>query len=111
MNHAPPFILALALLAGAAHAQTAPPAQGATAPAITGVATRATLRSSFSEDAGRRHYVRLRLELTHAMPFSTITYRLPDPGWLAGLPIGSRVVFTAARIDGENTLTAIAKAP
>lgn len=58
-----------------------------------------------------------RLTLKHAeikhlgMPAMTMAWRVSEPKWLDTLAVGDRVRFQAERIDGQFTVTAIAKAP
>jgi Cu/Ag efflux protein CusF len=93
------FLLA-AMLAVPASAQQAPGA----------VYTRAEVRSIFQQD--QRTYIRLKLMLPPAdLPFTTVTYRVPDPAALAGLRKGASVAFIAQRSGGENAITTIRPAP
>ncbi len=71
------------------------------------VFTRAVVRSVFTEDGGKRHYIRLKLVPNGKLPFSTITFRVVDPKLVSGLKDGASVQFRAERRDGENTITAI----
>lgn len=90
--------------AGAAPAQQRPASE---AP----VTTRAIVRSVFTEDDGRRTYIRLKLVPRGKLPFTTLTFRVPDRRLIAGLEEGASVAFVAQRIGGENTLTAIRAVP
>jgi Cu/Ag efflux protein CusF len=45
------------------------------------------------------------------MPPMTMSYRVRDAVLLDGLAAGDRVRFTAERIDGQYTVTALTKAP
>jgi Cu(I)/Ag(I) efflux system protein CusF len=45
------------------------------------------------------------------MPPMTMTYRVRSPQLLEGVAVGDRVRFTAERIDGNYTVTALSKAP
>ena len=45
------------------------------------------------------------------MPAMTMAYRVSKPDLLDGLAVGSRIRFTAERIDGQYTVTSISKAP
>ena len=45
------------------------------------------------------------------MPPMTMAYRVRSPQLLDGLAVGDRVRFTAERIDGNYTVTTLAKAP
>jgi Cu(I)/Ag(I) efflux system periplasmic protein CusF len=45
------------------------------------------------------------------MPPMTMSYRVRDAMLLEGLAVGDRVRFTAERIDGQYTVTALSKAP
>ena len=45
------------------------------------------------------------------MPPMTMAYRVRSPHLLAGVAVGDRVRFTAERIDGNYTVTALSKAP
>lgn len=96
-------VIAVALLASAAGS--------AAAPAAEPVATRATVQSRFEEDGGARLYVRLRLQLPGHQPFTTLSYRVPDRAVWEGLNRHDQVAFSAARIAGENTVTAIRTLP
>lgn len=93
--------------AGPAAAQAAPAAPAA----AEGVFTRATVRGIFEEDGGKRVYIRLKLVPRGKIPFSTLTFRVPDRALVAGIAEGASVAFRAERIGGENTLTAIRPAP
>jgi Cu/Ag efflux protein CusF len=79
----------------------------AQAEAMPPVTTRGEVRSVFEEDDGRRVYIRLRLAAMRHHPFSTLTYRVPDRAFIAGLREGMQVEFQAARMAGENRLTMI----
>lgn len=84
----------------------------AAAPAATDqVLTQATVQSRFEEDGGARLYVRLKLRLIVEAPFSTLTYRVPDRATWERLQPRDKVAFSAARIGGENTLTAVRVLP
>lgn len=89
---------------GPAGAQSAAPVQ-AQQPAAP-VFTRARLVSIDQESDGKR-YVRLKLLPRAKIPFTTQTFRVTEPALLAVIPEGAWVKFTARRINGENTLTAI----
>jgi Cu/Ag efflux protein CusF len=45
------------------------------------------------------------------MPPMTMVFRIKDPGQLSKLQVGDRVRFAAEKIDGNYTITSIAKAP
>ena len=45
------------------------------------------------------------------MPPMTMAYRVRSPQLLEGVAVGDRVRFTAERIDGHYTVTALTKAP
>ena len=45
------------------------------------------------------------------MPPMTMAYRVRSPQLLEGVAVGDRVRFAAERIDGNFTITALAKAP
>ena len=45
------------------------------------------------------------------MPPMTMAYRVRSPQLLEGVAVGDRVRFTAERIDGNYTVTALSKAP
>jgi Cu/Ag efflux protein CusF len=45
------------------------------------------------------------------MPPMTMVFRVRDPRLLDGVAVGDRVRFTAEKIDGNYTVTSIAKAP
>lgn len=102
------FILQLMPVAGMAAAPTAPE-QPLTEEAT--VYTRALVRSVFTQDNGRRTYIRLKLIPRGKIPFSTLTFRVLDPSLILGLKEGASVAFVARRIDGETTLTAIRVVP
>jgi len=42
-----------------------------------------------------------------AMPAMTMVFRVTDPAWLAQLKVGDKVRFTADRVDGNLTVTAL----
>ena len=71
------------------------------------VQTRAQVASISREDRGRQIYIRLKLLPPWKLPFSTLTFRVPEPGMIASVREGSSVEFTAERINGENTLKSI----
>jgi len=73
------------------------------------VYTRGEFRAAFEEDG--RSYVRVKLAPGQQLPFSTITFRLPRREWLEGIRPGMQVEFRAERVDGENTITALRRAP
>lgn len=75
------------------------------------VLTQATVQSRFEHEGGARLYVRLKLQSIRHAPFSTLTYRVPDRATWEGLQPRAKVAFSAARIDGENTLTAVRVLP
>jgi Cu/Ag efflux protein CusF len=101
--------LAVAALCGLQPAFVA--AAPATPSAAAGVFTRATVRGIFEEDGGKRVYIRLKLVPQGKIPFSTLTFRVPDRSLVAGIADGASVAFRAERIGGENTLVAIRPAP
>lgn len=72
-----------------------------------GVYTRGIVGSSFEEEGGMRFYIRVKLAAARKLPFSTITYLVPDRALVAGLREGDSVAFRAERRGGENVLTAI----
>lgn len=45
------------------------------------------------------------------MPPLTMAYRVKDPRQIEGLNVGDRVRFSAERIEGQYTVTALAKLP
>lgn len=45
------------------------------------------------------------------MPPMTMVFRVQDPKWLDTLAVGDKVRFSADKIGGHYTVTAIAKAP
>jgi Cu/Ag efflux protein CusF len=45
------------------------------------------------------------------MPPMTMVYRVRDPRLLADVKVGDRVRFSAERVDGQYTVTALTKAP
>jgi len=82
----------------------------AAAASATNVQTRAIVRSIGMED-GHRLYIRLKLLPRSKVPFSTLTFRVLDARLVEGLREGDSVAFTAARVEGENRLTAIRTVP
>lgn len=80
-------------------------------PPAVQVPMQATVQSTFQEDGGARLYVRLRLRLAVHLPFTTLTYRMPDRAVWMALRERSQVEFSASRIAGENTVTAIRALP
>jgi Cu/Ag efflux protein CusF len=76
-----------------------------------GVYTRATVRSTFEEEGGKRLYIRLKLLPRGKLPFTTITFRVLDRALIAGLSEGASVGFVAERRGGENVLTSIREMP
>jgi len=61
--------------------------------------------------------VQIRLTLKHGeikaldMPAMTMAWRVADPKLLDGLAVGDRVRFTAAKVNGNYTVTSLSKAP
>ncbi len=45
------------------------------------------------------------------MPPMTMVFRVSNPVWLDDLAVGSRVRFTAEKVDGQYTVTSVNKAP
>ncbi len=45
------------------------------------------------------------------MPPMTMVFRAAQPSLLDDLAVGSRIRFTAERIDGQYTITSVSKAP
>jgi Cu(I)/Ag(I) efflux system periplasmic protein CusF len=45
------------------------------------------------------------------LPAMTLVFRVRNPQWLDGLSSGDRVRFSAERIDGQITITALSKLP
>ena len=45
------------------------------------------------------------------MPPMTMVFRVSNPAWLDRVAVGDKVRFDAAKVDGQYTVTAIAKAP
>ena len=45
------------------------------------------------------------------MPPMTMVYRVSNPRLLDELAVGSRVRFTAEKVDGQYTVTSVSKAP
>lgn len=106
------FSLSLAILfllaAQPGHAAGPSPAgAGMAASAQQLVETRATVRSIFEEDDGKRIYIRLKLVQLHDKPFPILTFRVTDRALLVGIAEGSSVAFTAARAADENTITSL----
>ena len=83
----------------------------AAVPGGASVYTRATVRSTFEEEGGKRLYIRLKLLPHGQLPFTTITFRVLDRTLIAGLSEGASVAFVAERRDGENVLTSIRAMP
>jgi len=58
-----------------------------------------------------------RLEIRHGgiksldMPPMRMTFRVREPRLLEGVAVGDKVRFTAEKVDGQFTVTAISKAP
>ncbi len=58
-----------------------------------------------------------RIEIRHGeikaldMPPMRMTFRVREPRLLEGLAVGDKVRFTAEKVDGQFTVTAITKAP
>jgi Cu/Ag efflux protein CusF len=61
--------------------------------------------------------VQARVTLKHGeikaldMPAMTMAWRVADPKLLDGLAVGDRVRFTAAKVNGNYTVTSLSKAP
>lgn len=103
------LVFAASLALGFSAVGVALPALAEAAPkAVTAdpVLTRARLVSVFKED-GNRLYVRLKLLPHSKLPFATQTLRVADRALVADIPEGAWVKFTARRMEGENTVTAI----
>jgi Cu(I)/Ag(I) efflux system periplasmic protein CusF len=45
------------------------------------------------------------------MPPMTMVFRVADPKMLDSLAVGSRISFTAERVDGQYTLTSVRRVP
>ena len=102
VRHASMCIVAAMLLAGAP-AMAAPPADTAGTPG--------EVRSIEHRSDGRA-FIRLKLRLPGGdLRFTTLTYRVRDASLIEGVAQGQQVRFAARRIEGENTLTAIERAP
>ena len=72
------------------------------------VYTRARVVSVLQEaGADGKLYARLKLVPNAKIPFATQAFRVVDRALLEGIPEGAWVDFTARRMNGENTLTAI----
>jgi len=88
-------VLALCLVAGAAWAQPAP---------STGEVTK------LDKSAGK-------VTLKHGeiknldMPPMTMVFRVAEPKMLDSLAVGSRISFTAERVNGQYTLTSVRRVP
>jgi Cu/Ag efflux protein CusF len=106
-------LVAGALLApiGAGAASPAAPTPGEPAAAADAVLTRAIVQSIVEQEGGRRIHIHLKVAPGAKLPFTTLTFRVPDRQMIAGLAQGQSVKFSARRIDGENTLTAIRAVP
>lgn len=107
MSRMPTLVIALALhaaLAAALAGMAAPPAaaQAASGPPVAGEVTKI-------DKAGNR------IEIRHGgirhldMPPMKMTFRAREPQWLDGVAVGDRIRFTAEKIDGNFTVTSIAK--
>ncbi|MCA3251878.1 MAG: copper-binding protein [Pseudomonadota bacterium] len=109
MNRTPTLVLALALHAAAATALTlvaVRPAAAQAAP-VAPVAGEVTKL----DKAGNRIEIR-HGEIRHLdMPPMKMMFRVRDPKLLEGVAVGDRIRFTAEKIDGNFTVTAIAKGP
>ncbi|MGJ7574354.1 hypothetical protein ACSFBX_27740 [Variovorax sp. RB2P76] len=81
---------------------------GGAAPAAPAgqVFTRARVRSVHEEPGGKT-YVRLKLLPRAKLPFTVQTFRVLDTSLLAGISEGAWVKFTTARVNAENTVTAL----
>jgi Cu(I)/Ag(I) efflux system periplasmic protein CusF len=45
------------------------------------------------------------------LPAMTLVFHVRNPQWLDGLSSGDRVRFSAERIDGQTTITALSRVP
>ncbi|HET8870222.1 MAG TPA: copper-binding protein [Aquabacterium sp.] len=43
------------------------------------------------------------------MPAMQMAFRVADPNWLKNLQVGDKVTFSAAKVDGQFTVTALSK--
>jgi Cu(I)/Ag(I) efflux system periplasmic protein CusF len=96
---------AAALLSLAAFAISPAQAQNAAAPPVPGEVMKidkATARITLKHGEIRN---------LDNMPAMTMVWRVRDPKWLDTLAVGDKVRFSAERIDGQFTVTSIAKAP
>ncbi|MFN3439227.1 MAG: hypothetical protein ACK41V_16125 [Acidovorax sp.] len=99
--------LCCALAPSAVAAPSAPAAQGDSGAAtVDPVYTRAALVSVQKEPDGRL-LVRLKLLPRAKIPFTTLAFVAVDRAWLAGIPEGAWVKFTARSVEGENFLTSM----
>ena len=95
--------IAAAMLLACASAMAATPADTAGTPGeVRGIEHRSDGRA----------FIRLKLRLPGGdLRFTTLTYRVRDASLIEGVAQGQQVRFAARRIEGENTLTAIERAP
>jgi len=93
------FLLATALLATAVWAQGPPP--------INPVLGEVTKIDKAAAKVTLKHGEIKNLD----MPPMTMVFRVSNPKWLDDLAVGSRVRFTAEKVDGNYTLTSVSKAP
>jgi Cu/Ag efflux protein CusF len=98
-------IAALLLFAASAMSMAPAQAQAPAPPSVPGEVTKidkATARITLKHGE---------IKNLDNMPAMTMVWRVRDPKWLDTLAVGDKVRFTAERIDGQFTVTSIAKAP
>lgn len=106
-----PALLVAALLASVwlvmplqAAAQTATDANPVAAPS----ATRAQIRA-INRAADGKIVIALKVVTEAKLPFTTLTFLVPDPSLVRGFAVGDEVFFTATRIAGQNSLLSLKK--
>lgn len=72
------------------------------------IATRGQVRTITKDSAGRSLIV-LKVVTGAKLPFTSITFVVRDPSLLSGIAVGDEVFFTAARVDGDNTVRTLRK--
>jgi Cu/Ag efflux protein CusF len=88
-----------------------------TSAALLTLATLAAQAQSVDGEVRKIDKAQGRITLKHGeiksldMPPMTMVFRVKDPGMLDRVAVGDRVRFDAAKVDGQYTVTAIAKTP
>ena len=91
-------------------------ALGTAAAALAGVA-QVFAQGSASGEVMKVDKTGGRVEIRHGeiksldMPPMRMVFRVREPRLLEGLAVGDKVKFTAEKVDGQFTITAISKAP